>query len=196
MESIATVEEIRRFLTVPGYGSGSGSGYGYGYGDGYGDGSGDLKKYEGHDVYYIDDMPCIVRSIHRNIAKVDLIGNDFVLTPSYVAKVGRSFAHGESIKAAVRDAEAKELEGRPLEERLDAFVEAHPDLDTPYGDLFTWHHTLTGSCEFGRKEWCKVHGYQPTDSITVRTFIEQTKNDYGSDAIRMLAERYAIKFDN
>lgn len=71
-----------------------------------------------------------------------------------------------------------------------------PDLDTPYGDLFTWHHTLTGSCEFGRKEWCKAHGYQPTDSITVRTFIEQTKNDYGSDAIRMLAERYAIKFDN
>lgn len=47
-----------------------------------------------------------------------------------------------------------------------------------------------------QNKWCKAHGYQPTDSITVRTFIEQTKNDYGSDAIRMLAERYAIKFDN
>ena len=185
MESIATVEEIKEFLTVPGSGSGSGYGDGYGYGD--------LKKYEGHDVYYIDDMPCIIRSIHRNIAKVDLIGDDYVLTPSYVAKVGRSFAHGESIKAAVRDAEAKELEGRPLEERLDAFVEAHPDLDTPYPDLFQWHHTLTGSCEFGRKEWCKAHGYQPTDSITVRTFIEQTKNNYGSDAIRQLADRYGLK---
>ena len=203
---MATLEEnIKRFLFAgsgygygygSGYGDGSGYGSGYGYGSGDGSGDGDLKKFDGDDVYYIDDIPCIILSIHQNIAIVEVVGDDFTLKTAYVAKVGRSFAHGESIKAAVRDAEAKELKDRPLEERLDAFVEAHPDLDTPYGDLFTWHHTLTGSCEFGRKEWCKAHGYQPTDSITVRTFIEQTKNDYGSDAIRMLAERYAIKFDN
>ena len=239
MESVATVDEIRRFLAVPGsgsgsgdgdgygsgsgsgsgygsgygdgdgygygsgsgsgygdgdgYGSGSGSGSGYGYGYGYGDG--DLRKFEDMDVYYIDDIPCVICSIHRNIAIVGVVGNDLTLKSAYVAKVGRSFAHGDTPREAVVAATEKDMEDRPLEERIDLFVESHPDLDTPYGDLFQWHHTLTGSCEFGRKEWCRTHGYQPTDSITVRTFIEQTRNDYGGDAIRELAERYGIKED-
>ena len=200
MESVATVEEIRRFLAVPGYGSGSGDGSGDGYGDGsgYGDGDGDgdgygdLRKFEDMDVYYIDDIPCVICSIHRNVAKVEVIRNDFTMTPSYVAKIGRSFAHGDTPREAVEAATEKDMEDRPLEERIDLFVESHPDLDTPYGDLFRWHHTLTGSCEFGRKEWCRTHGYQPTDSITVRTFIEQTRNDYGGDAIRQLAGRYGL----
>ena len=198
MESVATVEEIRRFLAVPGDGYGSGSGYGDGYGsgsgsgDGYGSGYGDLRKFEDMDVYYIDDIPCVIRSIHRNIAIVGVVGNDLTLKSAYVAKVGRSFAHGDTPREAVEAATEKDMEDRPLEERIDLFVESHPDLDTPYGDLFRWHHTLTGSCEFGRKEWCKTHGYQPTDSITVRTFIEQTRNDYGGDAIRELAGRYGL----
>ena len=178
MESVATVEEIRRFLTVPGSGSG--------------DGSGDLRKFEDMDVYYIDENPCLIFSIHRKIAKVEVIGNDFTLTLSYVAKIGRSFAHGATPREAVVAATQKDMEDRPLEERIDLFFESHPDLDTPYGDLFQWHHTLTGSCEFGRKEWCRTHGYQPTDSITIRTFIEQTRNDYGGDAIRQLAGRYGL----
>ena len=69
-------------------------------------------------------------------------------------------------------------------------MKAHPDLDTPYGDLFEWHHILTGSCEAGRKQWCREHGYAPTDSITVRSFIEQTRFDYGHKAIDQLAELY------
>ena len=115
------------------------------------------------------------------------------LNNAYVAKVGRSFAHGITPREAFEAATQKELESRPLEDRIDEFVKLHPDLDTPYGDLFEWHHTLTGSCEFGRCEWCKSHGYQPTDSITVRTFIEQTRNDYGGDVIRQLAKEYGIE---
>ena len=209
MESIATQEEIRRFLTVPGYGSGygdgdgygsgdgsgdgNGSGYGYGSGSGSGDGYGDILKFEGDDIHYIDDIPCIIMQVHGDIAFVAVIGSDLTLSSAYVAKVENSFAHGETPREAMQAAMDKDMEERPLEERIDAFVEAHPDLDTPYGDLFQWHHTLTGSCEFGRKEWCKAHGYQPTDSITVRTFIEGTRNDYGGDAIRELAERYGMK---
>ena len=217
MESIATSEEIRRFLTVTGSGDGSGSGYGSGSGDGYGSGDGsgsgygsgsgdgsgdgygsgsgygDILKFEGNEVHYIDDIPCIIMQVHGDIAVVAVIGSDLTLSSAYVAKVGNSFAHGETPREAMQAAMDKDMEERPLEERIDAFVEAHPDLDTPYGDLFQWHHTLTGSCEFGRKEWCKAHGYQLTDSITVRTFIQGTRNDYGGDAIRELAERYGMK---
>lgn len=188
MESVVTQEEIRRFLTVPGSGSGSGSGSGYGYGDG----SGYLKKFEGDDVYYIDGIPCIFLSIHRDIAIVGVIGNDFTLKSAYVAKSGNSFAHGETPREAMEAAIQKDIEERPVEDRIRMFVEAHPETDKPYGDLFSWHHILTGSCEFGRKEWCKTHGYKPTDSITVRTFIEQTRNDYGGDVIKQLAKEYNL----
>ena len=152
-----------------------------------------MKKYEKNDVYYIDDIPCLVLSIHQNIAVVAVVKNDLTLDSAYVAKSGRSFAHGETPREAMEAAVAKDMETRPVEERIDLFVESHPELDKPYGDLFAWHHTLTGSCEFGRKRWCESHGYQPTDSITVRTFIEQTRGDYGGDIIRQLAERYKLK---
>ena len=189
---------IKRFLQVPGYGFDSGYGYGSGDGDGYGsgDGSGDgsgIKTYDGRPVYYIDDVPTLLDSIHRNYAKGFIVNRDLTLTPTFVAKCGRSFAHAATLHDAVREAQEKELEECPIEERIERFQEEHPDLDTPYGDLFQWHHILTGSCTQGREEWCQAHGYKPTDCITIRTFIEQTRHDYGGEVINQLAEAYGIE---
>ena len=180
-----------------GYGDGSGSGYGYGDGDGSGDGygdgdgSGDGSGYgagSGYgDVYgYGDGDGC-------DYAKGHIVGKDLVLRPCYIARHGDNWAHGDTLREAVRDADAKWMENRPLEDRLADFVKAHPDLDTPYDDLFHWHHVLTGSCEVGRKQWCREHGYEPTDSITVRAFIDQTRFYYGHEAIDKLAELYKTK---
>ena len=203
MESLD--ERIRAFLAVnngSGSGSGSGSGYGYGYGDGsgsgsgsgygYGDGDGDgsWRAFAGRPVYYIDELPTLIDTVHTSYAKGSIIREDLTLQPCYIARVGDYFAHGDTLRQARADAQEKYDESRPLEERIDAFVREHPDLDTPYGDLFRWHHTLTGSCEMGRKEWCRAHNLQPTDSITVRAFIDGTVNDYGGDAIRELAKAY------
>ena len=52
-----------------------------------------------------------------------------------------------------------------LEELLTFLDTLSEEPDKPYPGLFQWHHTLTGSCEAGRKEWCRTHGYQPTDEI-------------------------------
>ena len=184
-----------------GSGSGSGSGYGYGdgsgygYGDGYGDGSGSgLKEYNGRPVWYVDGLPTLIDSVHNNrYAKGFIVKGDLSLQPCYIARAGNCWAHGETLRKAMADAQAKWMEERPLEERIEEFRNTHPDLDKPYGDLFEWHHILTGSCEMGRREWCAAHGYQPTDTITVRTFIKQTLNDYGGDAIKQLGEAYGLK---
>ena len=128
-------------------------------------------------------------------AKGAILRDDLTTSPCFVARVGDCFAHGDTLRAAVHFATEKWMDDRPLEDKLDEFVKAHPDPDKEYGDLFDWHHILTGSCEAGRREWCRAHGYEPTDSITIRTFIEQTRNDYGGEAIRELAQRYNIKLD-
>ena len=158
---------------------------GYGYGD--------ILKFCGHLVVDIDNTPTIIYSILRNYAHGAILNSDLSLSECYIAKAGNYFAHGETLREARRAAEAKRLKNEPLEDKIARFIKTHPDLDTEYGDLFDWHHTLTGSCEFGRKEWCRNHGYQPTDSITVRDFIRLTKFDYGGHIIERLEKEYKKK---
>jgi len=115
------------------------------------------------------------------------------LRDCWIAKRGNFFAHGDTLHAAVEAVEAKWMENRPLDERIAEFMKTHPALDEEYGDLFDWHHILTGSYEFGRRQWCEEHGYKPTDSITLRTFLTETVGDYGGDVIRQVALRYGLE---
>ena len=203
MEAIE--KDIERFLSVgDGDGSGDGSGYGDGYGDGSGDGSGygsgdgsgygeGVKEFSGHKVYVIDSVLTLIYAVRGNVAKGAVLGRDLTLRDCWIAKRGNFFAHGETLHEAVEAVEAKWMDNRPLDERIAEFMKTHPALDEPYGDLFEWHHVLTGSCEFGRRQWCEEHGYKPTDSITLRTFFEQTKNDYGRGVIRRVAKEYGLE---
>ena len=201
-----------------GYGSGSGHGYGYGYGHGYGSGSGsgdgsgygygsgdgsgygsgdgsgygDLKTYNHQRVYYIDDVPTLIDSVHGMFAQGKTINRDKTLSPCYVARHGNCFAHGGTLKAAQRDALAKYMQDMPEEERIEMFVNEHPNLDGehPCEDLFKWHNTLTGSCEMGRTQFCRDHGISLSEKYTVRYFLDITKNAYGGSVIRKVRERY------
>ena len=179
-----------------GYGSGSGdgSGSGYGSGDGYGYGyvTG-IKDFNGRKVYDIDNVPTLIYAVKGGIAKGAVLGKDLTLKDCWIAKRGNFFAHGDTLHAAVEAVEAKWCENRPLDERIAEFVKTHPSLDEAYGDLFEWHHVLTGSCEFGRRNWCEAHGYEPTDGITLRTFFEKTKDDYGGDVIIKVARKYGLR---
>ena len=207
MEAIE--RDIERFLAVgsgsgsgdgsgsgsgDGYGDGSGYGYGYGYGDGDGDGDGSgVKEFAGHKVYDIDRVPTLIYAVKGYAARGAVLLKNMTLRDCWIAKRGNFFAHGDTLHEAVEAVEAKWRENRPLDERIAEFVKTHPALDEEYGDLFEWHHVLTGSCEFGRRQWCEGHGYSPTDSITLRAFFEQTKNDYCCDVIRQVAKEYGLE---
>ena len=47
-------------------------------------------------MYYVDDIPCVFKSIIGGMAKVDVIGDYFERKPCYIAKVGCYFSHGTS----------------------------------------------------------------------------------------------------
>ena len=106
-----------------GYCSSNGDGYGYGYstgsgsrgGDGYGSGYGyingnesNIKEINGNIVDYIDDIPTIITQVHDNFANGFIVKNNLTLSPCFIAKVGNSFAHGNTLEEAVADAEHKE----------------------------------------------------------------------------------------
>ena len=193
-------EVIKQFLAVSyGYGDGYGDGDGYGYGDGDGDGSGDgygIKSYNGHEVYIIDDMQTIIYSVHGNIARGATINSDLTIADCYIAKCGYYFAHGETVKQAMADAQSKALQNKPIEERIDYVIEKYPDVDVPieHSALFSLHNFLTGSCLFGRQEFAKAHSLDPEHgAMTMRKFINLTKDAFGGNNIRQLADAYKIK---
>ena len=201
MEDVKIVEEFLR-LRPTGSGDGSGYGYGYGYGSGdgdgygYGEGSGDIKSLNNQRVWYIDDIPTIIDRVYDNAYALGAIVNgDLTTEICYVARVGNSFAHGETLHDAVEAAEQKDLEDSPVEDRIARFVENHPDPDAthPCHELHAWHHTLTGSCKMGRDQFVKEHGLDMEADYSVRYFIEITASAYGGDVIRQLAKAYGIK---
>ena len=167
-----------------------GDGYGYGYGSG--DGSGDIKALNGNIVGYIDSVPTIITQVRGNIACGYTVKDDLTLSPCYIAKAGNSFAHGFTLKEAVADAEAKEMEDMPIEERIKKFVETFGSLDSKHTgkEFYAWHHILTGSCRMGRDEFCKAHNVDLEKMYSVRYFLEITKESYGGDIIKLIGKEY------
>ena len=194
---------IEQFLAVSGpvfgYGSGYGDGSGYGKGfsahsgagsgDGYGAGSVDgsgITSLNGERVYQIDGVATMIDRVHGNYAKGRILQSDLTTRPCYVARVGNYFAHGDTLRQAMDDAQAKYDEHLPLEERIAAFNAEFPDRNVKVdaARLFQWHHRLTGSCLMGRKQFCEERGLDYEHGhYTVNEFIALTRNSYGKEAI-------------
>ena len=194
--------DSRGFGSSYGYGDGCGYGYGCGYGTGNGapegtgrgcgDGSG-IKSFCGQKVYQIDDVPTLIDHVHGNAAKGRILRADLSTEDCYIAKQGSLFAHGETLRAAMDALRDKLFEDMPEEERIAEFVKAHEwGKQYPSADYYDWHHRLTGSCDMGRSEFAKRHGYRLTDDelLTVEEFIKLTENSYGGSVIRKLREAY------
>ena len=196
-----------------GYGSGhchgSGLPYGYGYGIGNDSGSGDrhgsgygynycydegfygIGSYNGHKAYIIDGVPTLIANIHKAIAKGYILEPDLSLTPCYITKGNGYFAHGKTIKEAIKALQAKIFENMNSEEAIASFIDKfEKGKKYPGTEFFEWHHYLTGSCLLGRESFVKRHELNLEDEITVDEFIALCENDYGSEIIKQLKEQW------
>ena len=175
-----------------GYGSGSGSVDGYGYGSGYGSG---IKVFNGDKVYLVDNILTIFISIRGNVAKGYILQSDLQLKPCFIVKENNKFAHGDTIRDAFNSLQEKLYDDSTEEERIEAFKKKFPEYDVKYdnGDLFTYHHVLTGSCRMGRESFVSDRGLSLDGKTSIREFVELTKNAYGGDIIKKLPSAYRIK---
>lgn len=187
-----------------GYGSGDGSGYGcsdgsgYGYSDGYSDGYGysysdGIKKYGEQTVYIVDGIQTLIYSVHDNYAKGAIINLDLTLSPCFIAKEDDCFAHGETLQDAVIAVHAKTIQNLSSEEdRIDKFLQEYPDKNKKYlgREFFEWHHTLTGSCKMGRKQFCKDNNIDINAEYTPMEFLNLCKNSFGGDVIKLVIDKY------
>lgn len=180
-----------------GYGLGYGAGDGAGYGNGYGAGYGYVRmvSLNGQKAYSIDGMPTLINSVKGNFAIGGVIQPDLSVRECYIARVGKSFAHGDTLRKAFEDASRKDMRRKPVKERVAEFKREFPEPDRPYPNsgLYTWHGFLTGSCRMGRDEFARARGIDvERGSMTVREFIGLTRGSYGGESIAMLAKAYGI----
>ena len=174
-----------------GDGYGLGSGYGYSSG-GYGYGSGDgIKSFNGKFVYMIDEIQTIISNIKGNLARGFILNSDLTLSPCYICKNERYFAHGETLKEARRALQEKILENMDTDEAIERFLSTfEKEKKYPVKDFYEWHHYLTGSCEMGRKSFMRDRNVTFDDTYTVDEFIALCENSYGSEIIKELKERW------
>ena len=141
----------------------------------------------------VDDTPTLIDSVHGNYAVGKILNSDLTTTPCYIAKVGNFFAHGETLKQALADAQKKYESNKPVEERIADFIKQYPSLDSvaEHSDLYRWHNTLTGSCTFGRDTFARDHNLDKDNgTMTIQEFINLTRNAYGGNIIKQLEETY------
>ena len=141
-----------------------------------------------HDREYIKADGIFQRVLKRkgNVYQVQNIGSTEV---AYLVIGGIDIcAHGSTLHEAHTALQAKMLQRKPIEERIADFkVEFESGKKYPASEFFKWHHILTGSCEFGRREFCRQHNIDlDNDTYTVEEFIELTKNAYGGEVIRQI----------
>ena len=147
---------------------------------------------DGKPVLRVDGVPTIIERVHGNYALGYILNKDLTLEPCYIAKAGDFFAHGDTLKGALKDAQDKFLENRPLEEKLADFCKCFPTSETTAkcSVFYDWHHILTGSCTMGRDQFVREHGLDMEKEYTVEYFIKITRGSYGGEVIRQLEERY------
>ena len=152
-----------------------------------------MVSLNGQKAHSIDGMPTLINSVKGNFAIGGVIQPDLSVRECYIARVGKSFAHGDTLRKAFEDATRKDMRRKPVKERVAEFKREFPEPDRPYPNsgLYAWHGFLTGSCRMGRDEFAMARGIDvERGSMTVREFIGLTMHSYGGDIIASLKELY------
>ena len=144
-------------------------------------------------IFKIDNVPTAITQIRDNIAKGHIVEHSTVLKPGYVIKHENLFAHGETLKQARQALEEKIFANMNTDEVIAEFIKTFPKTNKKYAvlDFYTWHNRLTGSCEMGRKSFAKQHNIDiENDKMTVKEFINITKDSFGGNVIQELEKEY------
>ena len=136
-------------------------------------------------------MQTIIIHVKGAVAKGFILNSDFTLTPCFVVKGHGYFAHGETLKKAMIALREKVFENMDSEEAIEMFLGKFKKGEKyPGTEFFEWHHHLTGSCLMGRESFVRNKGLDVNAMYTVDEFISICEDDYGSEIIKELKEKW------
>jgi hypothetical protein len=140
----------------------------------------------------VDEVDTLIDSVKGNVARGHIVNSDFSLSKTFIAKVGGSFAHGETIEKAMSDATRKHLEDASTEERVDEFLKQFDGAaDYSAEELMEGYRLLSGACEQGCLSFMKNKSIIAADRFTLTQFVDIVLGAYspGDEAILILKKR-------
>jgi hypothetical protein len=138
----------------------------------------------------VDDVQTAITSIRGNVAKGFTINKNLTIEKCYILKQNNLFAHGSTLAEATQALQDKLFKDMDEKERINLFLSEFNLIDKyPAKTFYNWHNRLTGSCEFGRKQFASDQNIDlEKDILTVAEFIALTKNSYGKEIMLKLKE--------
>lgn len=159
--------------------------------------NGEIKTHNGNKVYYINDVPTVIKSINCGIGHGYIIDNNGKSVEKFVAKSYNIFVFGDSFDEVYDKLYEKDRIKEYSEIFINKFVE-HFKLNRKYNfsELAFWHRNLTGACIEGIMLFCKDNNINfENDKMTVQEFLNISKNSYGKSIVKNIAKIYKLKLD-
>lgn len=107
--------------------------------------------------------------------------NDYE-TEVYVVKEGELSAHGSNLKEALEDLQFKKLRSEETQNIVKEIKESGKVTRMQY-------RTITGACQFGTEQFCKVHGIEDLEEIEIEELRKILINDYGAKKFWKLVDK-------
>lgn len=152
-----------------------------------------IKQFNGQKVYYLNNYPILIHSIHKNyLARVSIINNDLTLTEQYLAKVDTFIEGGNNLHDAYKNTFLESLMDKPLEEKINTFIELYPDSNQKISvkDFVKWHCIFTGACSKGSLEFIQKNGLDISHEYSVDFSLKFVKNAFNPNIIQKIIDRY------
>ena len=102
----------------------------------------------------------------------------------FIAEKDRFYAHGVTVKDAVKDLEFKLCKERGIEQYRDYTLDSLAD--------YIFYRVMTGAYQMGTEAFMRAHGIDPTDKYTIRQVIELTKGEYGHERLMQNLKKLGI----
>lgn len=144
----------------------------------------------------IDGIWCKVLSEKKMLAKVVTWPGNITC---YAAEYEGTVAHGATARDAFANAQYKHNARKSVTERIKdcvkMFIEHSGKMKGK--QLFDLHGYLTGSCEFGRKQFLNAHpDIDLNKEYTVAEFVTLTEKEYGGDVVTTMFKAYNAACSN
>ena len=139
-------------------------------------------------VVQIDGINTTIQCVRGDIARGFIVNDDLTLTKIFVARIGDTFAHAESAKAAIESCRLKLLLDSDPTERVAMFLKT-AKLSYSGHELLGIHRALTGACIAGQQAFVKNQGIDLDRNYTLPEFCDITIGAFGGSVIRILKEQ-------
>ena len=154
-----------------------------------------IKSFNGQTVYYINNNPVIIHSLHQEqYARVSTINLDLTLSESYLARIGEIIDTGENLHEAYKEVYLKSIKEKEEDERIQTFIDLYPNPDKEILglDFMKWHSVLTDACLDGQLKFIKNNNLDTNKKYSIKFLVKLTRRAFNPSVMQKIISKYGI----